>query len=80
MWSDAESTARGLPESRAADVAYANRLGYSVKLLAVAELVDGGPELSVRVHPAIGAEGAPVWHRFAVHSMRCSSKEPSAVS
>ena len=46
-------TARASPAISAADVAYASRLGYSVKLLAVAELVDGGPEISVRVHPAM---------------------------
>jgi homoserine dehydrogenase len=35
-------------------------LGYSVKLLAVAELVDGGPELSVRVHPAMVPKAHPL--------------------
>ena len=50
---DADVHREGISGISAADVAYANRLGYSVKLLAVAELVDGGPELSVRVHPAM---------------------------
>jgi len=42
------------------DVEFASRLGYVVKLLAVAERIggnkgsgDGGPEVSVRVHPAM---------------------------
>jgi homoserine dehydrogenase len=43
----------GITGVRAVDVAYADRLGYAVKLLAVAELVDGGPDISVRVHPAM---------------------------
>lgn len=43
----------GISRISAVDVAFAARLGYVVKLLAVAELVDGGPELSVRVHPAM---------------------------
>ncbi len=50
----------GISGLRAVDVAYANRLGYSVKLLAVAELVDGGPELSVRVHPAMVPKAHPL--------------------
>jgi homoserine dehydrogenase len=43
----------GITGVRALDVAYAARLGYVIKLLAVAELVDGGPDVSVRVHPAM---------------------------
>ncbi len=43
----------GITSVTAADVAFADRLGYVVKLLAVAELVDGGPDVSVRVHPAM---------------------------
>ncbi len=43
----------GITAIRAVDVAYATRLGYVIKLLAVAELVDGGPDVSVRVHPAM---------------------------
>ena len=45
---------------RAVDVAYADRLGYVVKLLAVAELVDGGPDVSVRVHPAMVPRSHPL--------------------
>jgi homoserine dehydrogenase len=50
---DADVHREGITSISAADVAYANRLGYAVRLLAVAELVDGGPEVSVRVHPAM---------------------------
>jgi homoserine dehydrogenase len=50
---DADVYREGITGISAADVAYANRLGYAVKLLAVAELIDGGPEVSVRVHPAM---------------------------
>ena len=52
-WSTPTSIARASAASSAADIAYADRLGYSVKLLAIAELLDGGPEISVRVHPAM---------------------------
>jgi homoserine dehydrogenase len=57
---DADVHREGISGIRAADVAYANRLGYSVKLLAVVELVDGGPELSVRVHPAMVPKAHPL--------------------
>jgi homoserine dehydrogenase len=57
---DADVHREGISSVSAVDVAYANRLGYSVKLLAVAELVDGGPELSVRVHPAMVPKGHPL--------------------
>ncbi|HEX3333752.1 MAG TPA: homoserine dehydrogenase, partial [Acidimicrobiales bacterium] len=50
---DGDVYREGITGVSAADVAYANRLGYAVKLLAIAELVDGGPEVSVRVHPAM---------------------------
>jgi homoserine dehydrogenase len=50
---DADVHREGISGISAADVAYATRLGYSVKLLAIAELIDGGPEMSVRVHPAM---------------------------
>ena len=50
---DADVHREGITAISPSDIAYANRLGYSVKLLAVAELVDSGPELSVRVHPAM---------------------------
>jgi homoserine dehydrogenase len=46
----------GIAGVSAADVAFAARLGYVVKLLAVAELLEGGSgeaEISVRVHPAM---------------------------
>jgi homoserine dehydrogenase len=42
-----------------ADIAFASRLGYVVKLLAIAELIDG--EVGVRVHPAM----VPVAHPLA---------------
>jgi homoserine dehydrogenase len=57
---DADVHREGISGIRAEDVAYANRLGYSVKLLAVAELVDDGPELSVRVHPAMVPKSHPL--------------------
>jgi homoserine dehydrogenase len=57
---DSDVHREGITGIHAADVAYANRLGYSVKLLAVAELVDGGPELSVRVHPAMIPRAHPL--------------------
>ena len=50
---DADVHREGISSVSAADVAYAAQLGYSIKLLAIAELVDGGPEVSVRVHPAM---------------------------
>ena len=50
----------GITGVRAVDVAYAGRLGYVVKLLAVAELVDGGPDVSVRVHPAMVPRSHPL--------------------
>ncbi len=51
----------GISGIRSLDVEYAARLGYVIKLLAVAELVDGGPDVSVRVHPAM----VPVDHPLA---------------
>lgn len=50
----------GITGVRAVDVAFADRLGYVVKLLAVAELVDGGPDVSVRVHPAMVPRSHPL--------------------
>ena len=44
--------------SRAQDIADAKRLGYTVKLLAIAELDDD--EVSVRVHPAMVPESHPL--------------------
>jgi homoserine dehydrogenase len=57
---DADVHREGITAINVADVSYANRLGYSVKLLAVAELVDGGPEISVRVHPAMVPRAHPL--------------------
>ena len=57
---DADVHREGISGVSAADVAYASRLGYSVKLLAIAELVDGGPEISVRVHPAMVPRAHPL--------------------
>lgn len=48
----------GISGIQADDVAFAAQLGYVVKLLAVAELVDG--ELSVRVHPAMVTRTHPL--------------------
>lgn len=41
----------GITQVSADDIAFAQRLGYVVKLLAIAEATDGG--VSVRVHPAM---------------------------
>jgi len=41
----------GIADVTAQDIAYAKRLGYEVKLLAIAEQHDGG--VAVRVHPAM---------------------------
>jgi homoserine dehydrogenase len=41
----------GIAEITAQDISYAKRLGYTVKLLAIAEEQDG--EIAVRVHPAM---------------------------
>jgi homoserine dehydrogenase len=57
---DADVHREGISTLETSDVAYANRLGYSVKLLAIAELVDGGPEVSVRVHPAMVPKTHPL--------------------
>ncbi|HEY7938720.1 MAG TPA: homoserine dehydrogenase [Acidimicrobiales bacterium] len=45
----------GISGISAADIDFASRLGYVVKLLAIAEQVEGdaGPEIAVRVHPAM---------------------------
>ena len=54
----------GIAAVTATDIAFARRLGYVVKLLAVAELVsvpDGPDEVAVRVHPAM----VPVHHPLA---------------
>ncbi len=54
----------GISNISATDIEFAKRLGYVIKLLAVAELVpvEGGPdEVAVRVHPAM----VPVAHPLA---------------
>ncbi len=53
----------GISSITAADIAVAGRLGYRIKLLGVAEQVDGadGPEIAVRVHPAM----VPAQHPLA---------------
>lgn len=54
----------GISNITATDIEFAGRLGYVIKLLAVAELVpvDGGPdEVAVRVHPAM----VPLAHPLA---------------
>ncbi|HEX2039619.1 MAG TPA: homoserine dehydrogenase [Acidimicrobiales bacterium] len=48
----------GISSVTAADIAFARRLGYVVKLLAIAEEVDG--EVAVRVHPAMLPETHPL--------------------
>jgi homoserine dehydrogenase len=50
----------GITSVRAHDVEFAGRLGYVIKLLAVCELVDGGPDISVRVHPAMVPRAHPL--------------------
>ncbi|HEX7097512.1 MAG TPA: homoserine dehydrogenase, partial [Acidimicrobiales bacterium] len=53
----------GISGITAADIAVADRLGYRVKLLGIAERHDtnGDPEIGVRVHPAL----VPVQHPLA---------------
>ncbi len=56
----------GISKITAADIDFATRLGYSIKLLAIAELADesseGGkaPEVAVRVHPAMVPNDHPL--------------------
>ena len=52
----------GISGITAADIAFAGRHGFVVKLLAIAELVDGadGPEIGVRVHPVLVPETHPL--------------------
>ncbi len=50
----------GISGVRATDVDFAGRLGYVIKLLAVAERVEGGPDISVRVHPAMVPRDHPL--------------------
>jgi homoserine dehydrogenase len=51
----------GISSIQPVDVAFAARLGYVIKLLAVAERFDGTDEISVRVHPAM----LPLTHPLA---------------
>lgn len=51
----------GISGVTAADIAIAHRLGYVVKLLAIAEKVTGSDMVAVRVHPAM----VPVAHPLA---------------
>jgi homoserine dehydrogenase len=52
----------GISQLTAADLAFAERLGYVVKLLAIAEKIDGenGIEVAVRVHPAMVPAAHPL--------------------
>jgi len=52
----------GITGVRAIDVTFAARMGYAIKLLAVAELLDGpaGEEVSVRVHPTMIGTSHPL--------------------
>ncbi len=52
----------GISEVTSADIAFAQRLGYVIKLLAIAERHDGpdGAEIAVRVHPAMVRETHPL--------------------
>ncbi len=53
----------GISNITATDIAFATRLGYVIKLLAVAELVevaDGPDEVAVRVHPAMVPAAHPL--------------------
>jgi homoserine dehydrogenase len=48
----------GITDVTAADIAAARRMGYTVKLLAIAEEIDG--EVSARVHPAMVPDAHPL--------------------
>jgi homoserine dehydrogenase len=48
----------GITDVTAGDVAAAARMGYTVKLLAIAEEIEG--EVSARVHPAMVPDGHPL--------------------
>jgi homoserine dehydrogenase len=58
----ADVVAEGISGITAADIAFAGRHGFVVKLLALAELVDGvdGPEIGVRVNPVLVPETHPL--------------------
>jgi len=52
----------GISNITATDIDFARRLGYVIKLLAVAERIDAadGPEVAVRVHPAMVPHAHPL--------------------
>lgn len=53
----------GISNISATDIEFADRLGYAVKLLAIAELIhvaDGDDEVAVRVHPAMVPKDHPL--------------------
>jgi homoserine dehydrogenase len=50
----------GITKITAADIAIAHRLGYAVKLLAIAELEKSSGSVSVRVHPAMVSHHHPL--------------------
>ncbi|MDA3040297.1 MAG: homoserine dehydrogenase [Actinomycetota bacterium] len=52
----------GISEVSQADIAFARRLGYEIKLLTIAEVFGSGPdrEIGVRVHPAMVPEDHPL--------------------
>jgi len=52
----------GIETIRVGDIDFAHRLGYEVKLLAIAERVDAAdrPSVAVRVHPAMVPAGHPL--------------------
>ena len=68
----------GITEIQAQDIADATRLGYTVKLLAIAELDDG--EVSRPRAPGDGARIATRSPRCATRSTRCSSRETKSGS
>ena len=53
----------GISHITAADIEVARRLGYVVKLLAIAELDDATGEIAVRVHPAMVPRAPPAGER-----------------
>jgi homoserine dehydrogenase len=50
----------GIRQVSALDIAYAQELGYRIKLLGIARRTDAG--LSLRVHPCMVAEASPIAH------------------
>jgi len=51
----------GISNVTAADIEFAKRLGYQIKLLAIAEVFDDGQrEIGVRVHPAMVPDSHPL--------------------